>query len=75
MGDRASMPLREAVWRANQAIVEAGLVTLSFGNGSGIDRERGIMVIKPSGVPYDELRPALMVVVGLDDGRVLEPTS
>ena len=72
MGDRASTALREAVWRANQAIVEAGLVTLSFGNASGIDRDRGIVVIKPSGVPYDELRPAQMAVVALDDGRVLE---
>ena len=36
-------------------------MTLSFGNASGVDRDRGIMVIKPSGVPYDELRPELMV--------------
>ena len=72
MGDGASQALREAVWRANQAIVEAGLVTLSFGNASGVDRDRGVMVIKPSGVPYAELRPEDMVVVALDDGRVVE---
>ena len=42
--------LREAVWRANLAFVRAGLVTLSFGNASGIDRAAGILVIKPSGV-------------------------
>jgi L-ribulose-5-phosphate 4-epimerase len=72
MVDRASEALREAVWRANQAIVAAGLVTLSFGNASGLDRDRGVMVIKPSGVPYGELRPEQMVVVALADGRTLE---
>jgi len=69
VGDEA---LREAVWRANQAIVEAGLVTLSFGNASGVDRDRGVMLIKPSGVAYAELRPEDIVAVGLDDGRVVE---
>ncbi len=63
--------LREAVWDANQAIVRAGLVTLSFGNASGIDREHGIVVIKPSGMPYGELRPEDLVAVSLADGRVL----
>ena len=72
MVERASEELREAVWRANQAIVAAGLVTLSFGNASGVDRDRGVMVIKPSGVPYGELRPEQMVVVALADGRTLE---
>ena len=43
--------LREQVWRANQAIVAAGLVTLSFGNASGVDRDAGVLLIKPSGVP------------------------
>jgi len=64
--------LREKVWRANQALVRAGLVTLSFGNASGVDRESGVLIIKPSGVPYDELRPADLVVVSLVDGRVVE---
>jgi L-ribulose-5-phosphate 4-epimerase len=64
--------LREAVCRANVALVEAGLVTLSFGNASGVDREAGVLVIKPSGVPYDRLRPEDMVVVSLADERVLE---
>ena len=63
--------LRDAVWLANQALVRAGLVTLSFGNASGIDRAAGIMVIKPSGVLYEELRPEHLVAVALDDGRVL----
>ena len=64
--------LREQVWRANQAIVRAGLVTLSFGNASGVDREAGVLVIKPSGVPYDALRPEHLVVVSLADGSVVE---
>lgn len=64
--------LREAVYRANLALVEAGLVSLSFGNASGIDRDRGLVVIKPSGVPYDRLTPADLVVVELADERVLE---
>ncbi len=64
--------LREQVWRANQGLVRAGLVTLSFGNASGVDREAGVLVIKPSGVPYDVLRPEQLVVVSLEDGRVIE---
>ena len=64
--------LREQVWRANQGLVRAGLVTLSFGNASGVDRQAGVLVIKPSGVPYDELRPEHLVVVSLEDGRVVE---
>jgi L-ribulose-5-phosphate 4-epimerase len=68
-----SLPdLREQVWRANQGLVQAGLVTLSFGNASGVDRDAGVLVIKPSGVPYDELRPEHLVVVSLEDGRVVE---
>ena len=68
-----SLPeLREKVWLANQSIVRAGLVTLSFGNASGVDRDAGVLVIKPSGVPYDELRPEHLVVVALEDGRVVE---
>ena len=49
--------LRETVCQANKRLVEAGLVTLSFGNASGVDREAGVLLIKPSGVPYDELEP------------------
>lgn len=45
---------------------------LAFGNASGVDRAAGVMAIKPSGVPYDELRPETIVVVDLDDGRVVE---
>jgi L-ribulose-5-phosphate 4-epimerase len=64
--------LREQVWQANQALVRTGLVTLSFGNASGVDRAAGVLVIKPSGVPYDRLRVEDLVVVALDDGRVVE---
>jgi L-ribulose-5-phosphate 4-epimerase len=63
--------LRDRVWRANQDLVRAGLVTLSFGNASGVDRTTGVMVIKPSGVPYDELRPGDLVAVSLADGQPL----
>ena len=51
--------------------MKSGLVTLTWGNASGIDREKGLVVIKPSGVPYDELQPERMVVVDLE-GRVVE---
>jgi L-ribulose-5-phosphate 4-epimerase len=71
MREETPADLREAVWRANQALVEARLVTLSFGNASGIDRARNVMLIKPSGVPYDELRSDAIVEVGLDDGRAI----
>ena len=64
--------LREQVCAANHDLVRAGLVTLSFGNVSGVDRDAAAMVIKPSGVAYDTLTPVDMVVVSLVDGRVLE---
>jgi L-ribulose-5-phosphate 4-epimerase len=71
--------LREEVWRANLALVEAGLVELSFGNASGVDRAAGVMIIKPSGVPYADLRPDGLVAVSLEDGRTvgsdLRPSS
>jgi L-ribulose-5-phosphate 4-epimerase len=64
--------LREDVYRANLALVDAGLVTLSFGNASGLDRSAGVFVIKPSGIPYDRLRPENMVAVSLADETVVE---
>jgi L-ribulose-5-phosphate 4-epimerase len=64
--------LREEVCAANRGLVAAGLVTLSFGNASGVDRGAGAMVIKPSGVAYERLFPADMVVVSLADGQVAE---
>lgn len=71
--------LREEVCAANKGLVATGLVTLSFGNASGIDRDAGVMIIKPSGVPYDVLTPHDLVAVKLDSGsapdRVLRPSS
>ena len=64
--------LRAEVAAANAEIDRAGLVTLSFGNVSGVDRKAGILVIKPSGAPYATLRPEDLVVVSLEDGSVLE---
>lgn len=68
---RVSIALRRAVHRANQALVESGLVTETFGNVSAVDRDAGLFVIKPSGVPYEELTPAHMVPISLDTGKVL----
>ena len=64
--------LREAVWRANLDIVRAGLVVLTWGNASGVDRDAGVMAIKPSGVGYDALRPEDLVVLSLETGAVVE---
>jgi L-ribulose-5-phosphate 4-epimerase len=66
--------LREQVCAANQALVTAGLVTLSFGNASGFDRATGTVIIKPSGVPYDTLRPDDLVAVDLDTGDPAGPS-
>jgi len=66
------MALREQVAQANADLVRAGLVTLSFGNASGVDREANAFVIKPSGVACDAVQPEDLVVVSLEDGRVLE---
>lgn len=65
--------LREAVLHANLELVRRGLVLYTFGNVSGIAREQSLVVIKPSGVPYEEMRPAHLVVTDLD-GRVMEGT-
>ena len=70
--------LRTAVLEANLELVKRGLVLYTFGNASGIDRDKGLVVIKPSGVDYDELVPDLMVVTDLHgkivDGK-LKPSS
>jgi L-ribulose-5-phosphate 4-epimerase len=63
--------LRERVWQANFDLVKYGLVILTFGNVSGIDRRKGVMAIKPSGVPYSKMGPSDMVLVDLE-GRVVE---
>jgi L-ribulose-5-phosphate 4-epimerase len=63
--------LRKEVLEANLELVRRGLVLYTFGNASGIDHEQGLVVIKPSGVDYDDLRPEDMVVTDLD-GRVVD---
>jgi len=65
--------LKKEVWQANLDLVRYGLVILTFGNASGIDRKKGFVVIKPSGVSYDDMKPSDMVVIGLD-GKVAEGT-
>jgi L-ribulose-5-phosphate 4-epimerase len=69
---RISAALREVVYAANRDLVDSGLVVETFGNVSGVDREAGILLIKPSGVPYDELTPASLVPVALHTGQVVE---
>ena len=64
--------LKEQVYEANMLLPKHSLVTFTWGNVSGIDRGSGLMVIKPSGVDYDKLRPEDMVVVELDSGKRVE---
>jgi L-ribulose-5-phosphate 4-epimerase len=64
--------LKAEVCRANLDLVAKGLVIETWGNASGIDRERGLVVIKPSGVPYSGMKPKHMVVVSLKTGKVVE---
>ena len=70
--------LKKQVWEANLMLPKYGLVTFTWGNVSGIDREKGLFVIKPSGVPYEELKAEHMVVVDMDGNKVegdLNPSS
>jgi L-ribulose-5-phosphate 4-epimerase len=71
--------LKTEVCQANLDLVAEGLVIQTWGNVSGVDRERGLMVIKPSGVPYAGMKPKHMVIVSLADGKVvgggLKPSS
>jgi L-ribulose-5-phosphate 4-epimerase len=63
--------LRQAAYEANMELNRQGLVRYTFGNASAIDRQNGIVAIKPSGVPYTELAPENMVLVDLD-GRLIQ---
>ena len=70
--------VREAVYEANMELPRRGLVTYTWGNVSAVDRAAGLMVIKPSGVEYEELSPDKLVVLDLDGRRVegsLNPSS
>ena len=62
--------LREQVWEANMQLPAHRLVIYTFGNVSGIDRDKGIIAIKPSGVPYKSLKPEHIVLVDMDYNTV-----
>jgi len=64
--------LKQQVCASNLKLVAGGLVIQTWGNASGIDRNRGLIVIKPSGVPYDGMKPGHMVVVSLKTGKAVE---
>jgi len=64
--------LKRRVCKANLKLVDEGLVVQTFGNASGVDRPSGNVVIKPSGVSYDRMKPEHMVVVSLKTGMVVE---
>ncbi|MGH9522800.1 MAG: L-ribulose-5-phosphate 4-epimerase [Terriglobales bacterium] len=63
--------LREQVLEANLELVRRGLVLYTFGNASGIDREQGLVAIKPSGVPYETMKPEHLVITDLE-GKIVE---
>jgi len=65
--------LRAEVYEANMEVVRRGLVLYTFGNASGISRQEQLVAIKPSGVPYDTLRPADLVITDIE-GRIVEGT-
>lgn len=70
--------LKREAFEANAALPRHGLINLTFGNASALDRARGIFAIKPSGVDYADLKPSLMVLVDLDGRKVegrLNPSS
>lgn len=69
---RKGKDLRESVCAANLELARSGLVLYTWGNVSGIDRTEGIVWIKPSGVPYDQLTPEKIVPVSLESGEALE---
>ncbi len=64
--------LKKIVCDANKELHAHGLAPFTWGNVSQVDREAGVFAIKPSGVPYNELTPEKIVVVSLDDGKVVE---
>ncbi len=64
--------LRQEVCHTNQALAETGLVVLTFGNVSSVDRKANVMAIKPSGVDYQKLKPRDIVVLSLETGEVVE---
>jgi L-ribulose-5-phosphate 4-epimerase len=69
---KVAAALRDEVHRANMELARSGLVMGTFGNVSGVDRAAGVMAIKPSGVPYDQLKPEHIVPVSLATGAVVD---
>jgi len=67
--------LKQEVCQANLDLVKSGLVVLTWGNTSAVDRKAGVMAIKPSGVPYSELTPDKIVVLSLETGKVVDGTG
>lgn len=70
--------LKQEVYEANMLLPKYNLVVFTWGNVSGIDRDKGLIVIKPSGVPYNTMKPSDMVVLDLDGNKVegdLNPSS
>lgn len=70
--------LKQQVWQANMDLQKHGLIVFTWGNASGIDREKGLIVIKPSGVDYEKMQPEDMVVLDLEGNQVeggLKPSS
>jgi len=64
--------MKHAVWQANMQLIEAGLVVLTFGNASAVDRQAGVMAIKPSGVDYKTLKPQNIVVLSVETGTIVD---
>ncbi|MGB9893513.1 MAG: class II aldolase/adducin family protein, partial [Candidatus Saccharicenans sp.] len=62
--------LKKRVWEANLKLLEYGLAILTFGNVSEVDREKGVMAIKPSGVSYEKMTPEDIVVLDLNGRQV-----
>jgi L-ribulose-5-phosphate 4-epimerase len=76
--DRLLQTLRTEVYEANLELVRRGLVIYTFGNASAVSRAEGLIVIKPSGVPYESMRPEDMVITDLEGGMIegsLRPSS
>ena len=70
--------LKQKVYEANMLLPAHHLITFTWGNVSGIDREKGLVIIKPSGVEYDAMKPEDMVVLDLDGNKIegeLNPSS
>lgn len=64
--------LRDICWKHNMMLPKLGLVIYTFGNASVVDRKNGVFAIKPSGVDYEKMKPEYIVIVSLEDGKVVD---